>query len=93
MGEINFFPDDLEIENHKIILRLDLNVPIKDKIIKDDTRITLCLPFINRLIEKKAKIIIISHLGRPKGVKDPDLSLIPIYRFLKEKLQTNVFFF
>ena len=92
MGEINFFPDDLEIENHKIILRLDLNVPIKDKIIKDDTRITLCLPFINRLIEKKAKIIIISHLGRPKGVKDPDLSLIPIYRFLKEKLQTNVFF-
>ena len=93
MGEINFFPDDLEIENHKIILRLDLNVPIKDKIIKDDTRITLCLPFINRLIEKKAKIIIISHLGRPKGVKDPDLSLIPIYRFLKEKLQTNVYFF
>jgi phosphoglycerate kinase len=93
MGEINFFPDDLEIENHKIILRLDLNVPIKDKIIKDDTRITLCLPFINRLIEKKAKIIIISHLGRPKGVKDPGLSLIPIYRFLKEKLQTNVYFF
>ena len=93
MGEINFFPDDLEIENHKIILRLDLNVPIKDKIIKDDTRITLCSPFINRLIEKKAKIIIISHLGRPKGVKDPGLSLIPIYRFLKEKLQTNVYFF
>ena len=46
----------------KIILRLDFNVPIKDKIIKDDTRITLCLPFINRLIKKKAKIIIISHL-------------------------------
>ena len=53
MGDISFFPDDLEITNQKIILRLDLNVPIKDKIIKDDTRITSCLPFINRLIEKK----------------------------------------
>ena len=39
MGEINFFPDDLEIKDQKIILRLDLNVPIKDKVIKDDTRI------------------------------------------------------
>ena len=93
MGEINFFPDDLEIKDQKIILRLDLNVPIKDKIIKDDTRITLCLPFINRLIEKKAKIIIISHLGRPKGINIPDLSLIPIYKYLKDALKTNVYFF
>ena len=93
MGEINFFPDDLEIKDQKIILRLDLNVPIKDKVIKDDTRITLCLPFINRLIEKKAKIIIISHLGRPKGINVPDLSLIPIYKYLKDVLKTNVYFF
>jgi len=93
MGEINFFPDDLEINDQKIILRLDLNVPIKDKVIKDDTRITLCLPFINRLIEKKAKIIIISHLGRPKGINVPDLSLIPIYKYLKDALKTNVYFF
>ena len=93
MGEISFFPDDLEIKNQKIILRLDLNVPIKNKIIKDDTRITLCLPFINRLIEKKAKIIILSHLGRPKGIKDPELSLTPIYKYLKDKLKTNVYFF
>ncbi len=93
MGEINFFPDDLEIKDQKIILRLDLNVPIEDKVIKDDTRITLCLPFINRLIEKKAKIIIISHLGRPKGVNVPDLSLIPIYKYLKDALKTNVYFF
>ena len=93
MGEINFFPDNLEIKNKKVILRLDLNVPIKNKIIKDDTRINLCLPFINTLIKKKAKIIIISHLGRPKGVHDPELSLIPIYKFLKDKLQTNVYFF
>ena len=93
MSEIRFFPEDLEISNQRVILRLDLNVPIKDRVIKDETRITLCLPFINKLIEKKAKIIIISHLGRPNGVKDPDLSLMPIYKYLKEKLKTNVFFF
>ena len=93
MDKINFFPDNLNVQNKKIILRLDLNVPLKDKIILDDTRITLCLPFIKKLIEKKAKIIIISHLGRPKGVRDPALSLIPIYKYLKKILQTNVFFF
>ena len=93
MGEINFFPDDLEIEGQKIILRLDLNVPIKNKIIKDETRITVCLPFINGLIKKKAKIIIISHLGRPKGINVPELSLIPVYKYLKGVLKTNVYFF
>ncbi len=93
MGKINFFPDNLEIKNKKIILRLDLNVPIKNKKILDDTRITLCLPFINRLIEKKAKIIIISHLGRPKGIEVPELSLLPIFKHLKNSLKTNVYFF
>ena len=93
MDKINFFPDNLNVQNKKIILRLDFNVPIKDKIIKDDTRIALCLPFIKKLIEKKAKIIILSHLGRPKGRKDPDLSLMPIYKYLKKKIQTNIFFF
>jgi len=93
MGEINFFPDNYDVQNQKIILRLDLNVPLKDKVIQDDTRIALCLPFIKRLIEKKAKIIIISHLGRPKGIKVPELSLTPIYKYLKKSLQTNVYFF
>jgi len=93
MDKINFFPDNLNIKNQKVILRLDLNVPLKDNIITDDTRITLSLPFINKLIEKKAKIIIISHLGRPKGIKDPSLSLLPIYKYLKKTLQTNVYFF
>ena len=93
MDKINFFPDNLSVQNQKIILRLDFNVPLKDKIIIDDTRIALCLPFVKKLIEKKAKIIIISHLGRPKGVRDPALSLMPIYKYLKKKLQTNVYFF
>ena len=93
MDKINFFPDSLDVQNQKIILRLDLNVPLRDKVIQDDTRISLCLPFIKRLVEKKAKLIIISHLGRPKGFKVPELSLMPIYKYLKKYLQTNVYFF
>ena len=93
MGKINFFPENLDVKNQKVIVRLDLNVPIKNKVITDDTRINLALPFIKKLIEKKAQIIIISHLGRPKGVKDPYLSLMPIYKYLKKHLQTNVYFF
>jgi phosphoglycerate kinase len=93
MDEINFFPENLDISNQKVILRLDLNVPLKKKVIQDDTRIALCLPFIKKLIEKKSKIIIISHLGRPNGMRIPELSLIPIYKYLKKSLQTNVYFF
>tara|TARA_B100001057_G_scaffold313686_1_gene313808 strand:- start:3154 stop:4344 length:1191 start_codon:yes stop_codon:yes gene_type:complete len=93
MGKINFFPDNLDVHNKKIILRLDLNVPLKDRDIKDYTRIDLCLPFVKELIKKKAKIIIISHLGRPKENKDPALSLMPIYKYIKKSLQTNVYFF
>ena len=93
MDKINFFPENLDIKNQKIILRLDLNVPLKNKVIQDDARIALCLPFIKKLIEKKAKIIIISHLGRPKGIKVPELSLMPIYKYLKKSLKTNVYFF
>ena len=90
MDKINFFPDNLDIQNKKIILRLDLNVPLKDKVISDDTRIILCLPFIKKLILKKAKIIIISHLGRPKGIRDPKLSLAPIYKYLKNIKQPSI---
>ena len=92
MDKINFFPDNLDIQNQKVILRLDLNVPLKDKIIQDDTRIALCLPFIKRLVEKKAKIIIISHLGRPKGIRVPELSLIPVYKYLKGLYRQTYFF-
>ena len=93
MDKIKFFPENLNVRNQKIILRLDLNVPLQNKVIQDDTRIVLCLPFIKKLVEKKAKIIIISHLGRPKGARVPDLSLIPIYRYLKKSIQANVYFF
>ncbi|MDB9706162.1 phosphoglycerate kinase [Pelagibacteraceae bacterium] len=93
MSKIKYFSDTLDIQSKTIILRLDLNVPLKDKKIQDFTRITLALPFIKDLIKKKAKIIIISHLGRPKGSKVSELSLIPVYKFLKEQLKSNLFFF
>ena len=93
MSKIKYYSDTLDIQSKTIILRLDLNVPLKDKKIQDFTRITLALPFIKDLIKKKAKIIIISHLGRPKGSKVSELSLIPVYKFLKEQLKSNLFFF
>ena len=93
MSKIKYYSDTLDIQSKTIILRLDLNVPLKDKKIQDFTRITLALPFIKDLIKKKAKIIIISHLGRPKGSKVSELSLIPVYKFLKQQLKSNLFFF
>ena len=93
MHKINYFSETSEVQNKTILLRLDLNVPIKNKIIQDETRINLSLPFIKKLIQKRAKIIIISHLGRPKGRQVPELSLIPIYKYLKKKLDANVYFF
>ena len=78
------------LENKRVILRLDLNVPLKNQEIQDETRILKILPVINFLIEKKAKIIIISHVGRPKGQIKKELSLIPICENLKSKLNKDI---
>ena len=93
MNGIKYFPENINIEGKKIFLRLDLNVPIKNNKILDDTRIISALPFLKKLVEKKAKIIIAAHLGRPKGIKNKELSLIPIYKYLKAKIDTNIYFF
>ena len=93
MSGIKYLPIDLDVENKSILVRLDLNVPIKNKKIQDHTRIYSSLPLLKDLVKRKAKIIIITHLGRPKGIKNKDLSLTPIYKFLKEKLDTNLYFF
>ena len=90
---IKYFPQDLNIEGKRIIVRVDLNVPLKDKKIQDATRIQQILPFLKDLVKRKSKIILISHLGRPKGIKDSALSLLPIYKYLKEKLNTNIYFY
>ena len=93
MLEIKYFPHKLNIENKKLVVRVDLNVPLKNKIIQDSTRIEQVLPFLQDLVKRKAKIILISHLGRPNGVRDSTLSLLPIYRYLKKKLSTNMYFY
>jgi phosphoglycerate kinase len=93
MQGIKYFPQDLNIEGKRIIVRVDFNVPLKDKKIQDSTRIEQVLPFLKELIKRKSKIILISHLGRPKGIKDSTLSLLPIYKYLKEKLNTNMYFY
>ena len=90
---IKYFPQNLNLENKIIILRVDFNVTITEKKILDSTRITLTIPFLNELIKKKSEIIIISHLGRPNGLRDKALSLLPIYKYLKEKLNTNMYFY
>ena len=90
---IKYFPQKLNVEGKRIIVRVDLNVPIKDKKIQDPTRILQVLPFLQDLIKRKSKIILISHLGRPKGIRNSDLSLLPIYKYLKEKLNTNMYFY
>ena len=93
MLEIKFFPQELNTKNKKIIVRVDLNVPLNDRKIQDTTRIDQILPFLQNLVKKKSKIILISHLGRPKGVRSSALSLLPVYRYLKEKLNTNMYFY
>ena len=82
---------DLENLNEKrVLLRLDLNVPLKNGIITDQTRIDKILPVINFLIKKKSKIIVISHVGRPKGKIDEDLSLKPICESLEKKINQKI---
>ncbi len=93
MSQIKYFSENLDVQNKTVILRLDLNVPLIEKKIQDKSRILASLPFLKSLIKKRAKIIIISHLGRPEGVKNNELSLTPIYKLLKEKLETNLYFF
>ena len=93
MSKIKYFSESQNIQNKTIILRLDLNVPLNEKKIQDNSRILTSLPFLKNLIKKKAKIVIISHLGRPKGKKNNELSLTPVYKFLKKQLETNVYFF
>ena len=93
MIKIKFFSDNLNVQNKTVIVRLDFNVPLKENKILDHTRIELALPFLKDLIKKKSKIIIVSHLGRPKSEKNRELSLIPVYKFLKKQLKTNIYFF
>ncbi|MGH2768663.1 MAG: phosphoglycerate kinase [Actinomycetota bacterium] len=81
---------DLEVSGKRILLRLDLNVPLKEGRVADDTRIRASLPTIRALIERGATVICCSHLGRPKGSPNPALSLAPVAELLAEQLGRTV---
>ena len=82
--------DQENLSQKRVLLRLDLNVPLKNGFITDETRIDKIVPILNFLIEKKSKIIIISHVGRPKGEFDKNLSLKPICENLEKKLMKKI---
>ena len=82
--------DEINLSKKKILLRLDLNVPLDNGRITDTTRIDKIIPTINFLLENNAKIIILSHMGRPKGKIMNKLSLKPICEDLKNKLNENI---
>lgn len=81
------------LEDKYVVVRGDLNMPIKDGVITDDTRLKALLPTLKMLKEKGAKIILLSHLGRPKGMVNPDLSLKPIAHALEKEIASTVHFF
>ena len=83
---------DLALQNKRVILRCDLNVPIKDGVITDDGRIIASLRTIRKLLDAKCSIIVIAHLGRPKGEPSKELSLAPIAKRLGELLNEEVEF-
>ncbi len=82
----------LEIAGKRVFLRCDLNVPLKDGVIRDDGRIRASLPTIKFLLDGGASIVIGAHLGRPKGEVKPELSLAPVAARLSELLGTSVDF-
>ncbi|MDA7462474.1 phosphoglycerate kinase [Candidatus Pelagibacter ubique] len=82
--------DETNFNQKKVLLRLDLNVPLDNGKITDTTRIDKILPTINFLLKNEAKIIILSHVGRPKGKVVSELSLKPICENLKNKLNQNI---
>jgi len=82
----------IDVAGKRVFLRCDLNVPLKEGIIKDDGRIKASLPTIELLLEKGASLVIAAHLGRPKGEAKPELSLAPVAQRLSELLGREVKF-
>lgn len=84
---------DLDVAGKKVLVRVDFNVPLNDKgEITDDTRINASLPTIQYLLEQKAAVILMAHLGRPKGQVKPELSLAPVAKHLGKLLGKKILF-
>ncbi len=84
--------DAIPVEGRRVLVRADLNVPLSDGVIGDDTRVRAALPTIEALRDRGARVVLCSHLGRPKGVERPDLSLRPVCVRLSELLGAPVRF-
>ena len=87
---MNSIKDQKNLNKKKVLLRLDLNVPLKNGSITDETRINKIIPIIDFLIKEQSKIIIISHVGRPKGKVITDLSLKPICDNIEKKINRRI---
>ena len=84
--------DDLDVQGCKVLVRSDFNVPIHNGKVQDTSRIVRSLPTLNTLIDKGARVIVISHFGRPKGQVEPEMSLKPVAKALENVLGRNVIF-
>jgi len=87
---MKYIKDQENLYEKRILLRLDLNVPLKNGIITDQTRIDKIIPVINFLIEKKSKILVVSHIGRPEGKVNKELSLKPVCKNLEKKINKKI---
>jgi phosphoglycerate kinase len=92
MIKINHLDNNLKLEGKRVLLRVDFNVPLNNGFVTEASRIEKVLPTIKFLIDKNAKVIIISHIGRPEGKVVSDLTLEPIAKKLTNLLNQNVFF-
>ncbi len=84
--------EDIQVKGRKVLVRCDFNVPMKDAVITDENRLLGALPTISYLIKNGAKVILCSHMGKPKGQPKPELSLGPVATRLSELLITKVRF-
>ena len=84
--------EDIQVKGKKVLVRCDFNVPLKDGVITDENRLNGALPTIKYLVENGAKVILCSHMGKPKGEPKPELSLAPVAKRLSEMLGKEVKF-